>query len=140
METSKAESEKVIKRAADEILRYKSENLRIKREKDILQLQLTKTKTELSNLKVTAQTAPNTPKVAQGFPEQPEAAPETAPASVPLPENTVEYVVQEGDSLWKIAEEQLDNGTRYNEIMDLNPGVDENTVLRQGMKLKLPAQ
>jgi len=52
-----------------------------------------------------------------------------------------DYVVQSGDSLWKIAAKQLGNGTRYDEIAELNADVlnggDDLTV---GMRLKLPAR
>jgi len=52
-----------------------------------------------------------------------------------------DYVVQSGDSLWKIAAKQLGNGARYDEIAELNADVlnggDDLTV---GMRLKLPAR
>ena len=49
------------------------------------------------------------------------------------------YVVQEGDSLWKIAEIKLGNGGRYEEIIELNKKnmPDENN-LYVGMRLTLP--
>ena len=49
------------------------------------------------------------------------------------------YTVREGDSLWRIAEEQLGNGNRYTEIAELNADVlanDDN--LYVGMQLKIP--
>lgn len=49
------------------------------------------------------------------------------------------HVVQEGDSLWQIAAEQLSDGTRYHEIAELNSGIledEDNLVI--GMCLKLP--
>ena len=51
------------------------------------------------------------------------------------------YVVREGDSLWKIAAEQLGNGNRYKEISKLNPDIlaDEDN-LTIGMRLKMPAR
>ena len=51
-----------------------------------------------------------------------------------------QYIVQEGDSLWSIAGEQLGNGSRYKEISKLNADVlkDEND-LTLGMRLSLPA-
>ncbi len=52
-----------------------------------------------------------------------------------------EYVVAEGDSLWKIADAKLGNGTRYTEILKLNSDVLKNEdSLSVGMKLKLPAK
>jgi LysM repeat protein len=52
-----------------------------------------------------------------------------------------EYVVRDGDSLWRIAAERLGDGARYMEIANLNAAIleDENTLL-VGMRLKLPSQ
>jgi nucleoid-associated protein YgaU len=51
------------------------------------------------------------------------------------------YVVREGDSLWKIAAEQLGDGNLYPEISKLNTDIleDEDTLF-VGMKLRLPKQ
>ena len=49
------------------------------------------------------------------------------------------HIVQEGDSLWQVAAEQLGDGTRYHEIAKLNTGIledEDNLVV--GMYLKLP--
>ncbi len=56
-------------------------------------------------------------------------------------EQSNEYVVREGDSLWQIAAEQLGNGNRCSEIAELNAGVlnGENN-LSVGMRLKMPAR
>jgi nucleoid-associated protein YgaU len=52
-----------------------------------------------------------------------------------------EYVVSEGDSLWKIADAKLGNGIRYTEILKLNSDVlKDGDNLSVGMKLKLPAK
>jgi hypothetical protein len=50
-----------------------------------------------------------------------------------------QYIVKEGDTLWRIAAEQLGNGSRYKEISKLNADVlkDEND-LTLGMRLSLP--
>lgn len=52
------------------------------------------------------------------------------------------YVVQDGDSLWKIASSQLDSGARWEEIIKLNADQlkSEDATLTIGMKLKLPAK
>jgi len=57
------------------------------------------------------------------------------------PERNRQYVVREGDSLWRVAAAQLGDPTRYKEISELNAGIleDEDTLL-VGMLLKLPAQ
>lgn len=46
-----------------------------------------------------------------------------APGAEPHRRPTVRYTVKRGDSLWKIARERLGDGTRYTEIVDLNPDV-----------------
>ena len=50
-----------------------------------------------------------------------------------------EYVVKDGDSLWRIASSQLGNGSRYAEISKLNSDIlkDENNLV-VGMRLKMP--
>ena len=62
-------------------------------------------------------------------------------ADNPAPKSNRQYVVREGDSLWRVAAAQLGDPTRYKEISELNSGIleDENTLL-VGMLLKLPAQ
>jgi nucleoid-associated protein YgaU len=54
---------------------------------------------------------------------------------------SVPYVVREGDNLWRIASEQLGNGSRYREVSKLNASVlkDEND-LTVGMLLRMPVQ
>jgi nucleoid-associated protein YgaU len=51
------------------------------------------------------------------------------------------YVVKENDSLWKIAVEQLGNGSRYLEIKKMNADIIVNEdKLDPGMRLQLPAR
>jgi len=52
-----------------------------------------------------------------------------------------EYVVRDGDNLWRIAASQLGDGSRYKEISKLNAGIleDEDT-LTVGMRLKVPSR
>ena len=54
-------------------------------------------------------------------------------------EQNKEYVVKEGDSLWRIAAEQLGNGSRCSEIAKLN-ALDSEDNLSVGMCLKMPAR
>ena len=51
------------------------------------------------------------------------------------------YTVKPGDSLWKIAAENLGNGTLYPKIVAANPGrlKDEKTVIHPGDILNLPS-
>lgn len=48
------------------------------------------------------------------------------------------YTVKKGDSLWAIADKQLGDGSRYNEIKTMN-GLKNNTI-HAGQVLKLPAK
>ncbi len=52
-----------------------------------------------------------------------------------------QYIVQDGDNLWRVAAAQLGDSMRYKEIVKLNPDAlkDENTTLQIGMHLNLPA-
>lgn len=63
------------------------------------------------------------------------------PSSKVATKQARKYLVREGDSLWKIAEQQLGDGTRYPEIVKLNADIlkDEDS-LDVGMVLRLPAQ
>ncbi|MGA1979555.1 MAG: LysM peptidoglycan-binding domain-containing protein [Sedimentisphaerales bacterium] len=56
------------------------------------------------------------------------------------PEQDVWHVVREGDSLWRIAAEQLGDGNRYGEIAKLNAGVLDGDSLSVGMRLKMPTR
>jgi nucleoid-associated protein YgaU len=55
-------------------------------------------------------------------------------------EDTQEYTVKDGDSLWKIAVSTLGNGSRYQDIVQMNRDLltDENR-LKPGMRLSLPS-
>jgi LysM repeat protein len=46
------------------------------------------------------------------------------------------HTVQKGDSLWKIAAAKLGNGSRYNEIKEIN-GL-KSDILLPGQQLKIP--
>jgi nucleoid-associated protein YgaU len=52
-----------------------------------------------------------------------------------------DYVVADGDNLWKIAEAKLGSGIRYTEIVKLNPALEGNANnIKVGMKLRLPVK
>lgn len=49
-----------------------------------------------------------------------------------------EYTIQDGDTLWTIAQSQLGNGADYQKILDAN-GMKESDALKPGNKIKIPA-
>ena len=66
--------------------------------------------------------------------KKPSTGPDKANQSVP-------YIVQEDDNLWRIAAEQLGNGSRYREISKLNASVLKNeNDLTVGMLLRMPVR
>jgi len=68
------------------------------------------------------------------------AAQTSVPVQTTLPTGVKEYTIKDGDSFWKIAASELGNGTRYKDIIAANPGMNENTTLAVGTKIKLPAK
>jgi nucleoid-associated protein YgaU len=70
------------------------------------------------------------------------ASPPLSPAKVSPPAKPVNiYIVKEGDSLWRIAADQLGDGNRYREIVKLNSDVlASEDDIQVDMKLKLPAR
>lgn len=71
--------------------------------------------------------------------EPPPSEPATSPT--PAAPDTVTYTVARGDSLWKIADAHLGSGSRYPEIVALNPAVlgDDPDFLAPGTVLRVPA-
>ena len=65
------------------------------------------------------------------------SAPAIPTVSSEITSNGKTYTVQQGDSFWKIAAEQLDNGLRYGEIIKLN-NMKASTIIHPGDILKLP--
>ena len=54
-------------------------------------------------------------------------------------QSSKQYIVCEGDNLWRIADKQLGDGERFREIIKLNDLEDED-YLTVGMRLKIPAR
>jgi nucleoid-associated protein YgaU len=138
METSKAKSEETIQKADTEIARNKNELRRTKSMLTQLTAQLANAKSELKTLKSqlsdTPATSPETaePVVVITTPGSTDKATSTT--------NTVDYTIEDGDSFWKIAQEQLGDGNRYKEILELNPDISENQTLVIGTIIKIPTQ
>ncbi len=90
----------------------------------------------------TLATLPATVAAAQPIPASPTPDPTDAPAKrAAASPATIDYVVQPGDSLWRIAEHHLGDGNRYPEIVDLNTKLLRRgpDFIREGWTLKLPA-
>lgn len=64
--------------------------------------------------------------------------PEARPVQAAGGARTVEYVVQEDDSLWTIAAQWFGDATRWQEIAEANPAINPDR-LRVGQKLQLPS-
>lgn len=54
-------------------------------------------------------------------------------------EDHCEATVKKGDTLWGIAEQVTGDGSRWEEIAALNPGLNKAYTLQIGEKLKLPS-
>ena len=63
------------------------------------------------------------------------------PPKAPRTRRSKQYVVREGDSLWRIAAQQLGDGTRYKELSEINADILGNEdYLAVGMSLRIPAR
>ncbi len=67
------------------------------------------------------------------------SAPSARAEEAAAPAGVRVHRVRAGDSPYKLARKYLGSGMRYQEILDLNPGVDPNR-LKIGQKLKIPAR
>ena len=132
MQTVKTESEETIQRASTEIARNKNELTRAKNLLIQTHSELIKVKAELQKIKASAASDATQPVVVITTP--------TGTASSASTTRTIDYIIKDGDSFWKIAQEQLGDGLRYTEILKLNPDISENQSLTIGMKVKIPAQ
>jgi nucleoid-associated protein YgaU len=70
---------------------------------------------------------------------EPDVAGSTPPAAAPIAPDSGRYRVRHGDSLWKIAREQLGDGYQWTRIYEANRDtLGDVDVLRIGQVLKLP--
>jgi LysM repeat protein len=100
-----------------------------------LSKELQQAKIEIETLKQAAPAAEEAV-IATGENEKTAAGPAEGTAS----ENTRLYTIKSGDSLWIIAQKQLGNGSRFEEILKLNPNISANSNLAIGTKLTIPAK
>jgi nucleoid-associated protein YgaU len=136
MEASEAESEKTIQKDVEKITQLNNTLAGNQAIMNQLKTDLTRTRAELAQLKSQNQpvvTTPPTDTVAESV-----SRPPSTVSSATTP--STEYIVKDGDSLWKIAEQQLGDGMRYKEILLLNPNISEKQTLVVGTKLKIPSQ
>jgi nucleoid-associated protein YgaU len=78
--------------------------------------------------------APSAPKSSPAVPVAPPSA--VVKASSPL--HTV--TLRPGDSLWKIAQENLGRGSRWQELLAANPGIVDPTRIATGTEIVVPAK
>lgn len=65
--------------------------------------------------------------------------PDAAPQPAPTETAANSYTVQSGDTLWKIAEEQLGDGNRFTDIFEANREIlDSPDHILPGQELKIP--
>jgi nucleoid-associated protein YgaU len=74
---------------------------------------------------------------------QPSVAPKIAmePSASSTPSSPLHTVtVRSGDSLWKLAQQNLGRGSRWHELLAINPGIVEPNRLAAGTQIIVPAQ
>ena len=64
----------------------------------------------------------------------------TAGVNNPASTAVTTVIVKENDSLWTIASRNLGSGLRWTELLELNPGLREDSILQPGQKLRIPAR
>ena len=75
-------------------------------------------------------------------PAPPASVAPVAPVSPVAPEGTGRLsavIVKPGDSLWKIAQQNLGNGPRWHDLLAVNPGIVDANHIVAGSQIYLPA-
>jgi LysM repeat protein len=85
---------------------------------------------------------PPPPAVVSSAPVLPQAAPAQGAVHATSERSTIDYTVKRGDSLWKIADRLLGDGTRFHEIVDLNTSLlgGRPDFITPGTVLKVPRE
>jgi len=81
------------------------------------------------------------PAIASSSPKSsvaPSIAPSSAVAKTSSPLHTV--IIQAGDSLWKLAQQNLGRGSRWQELLTANPGIVDPTRIAVGTEIVVPAR
>ena len=74
---------------------------------------------------------------------RPVAVPSPVPVNVvkkPVSSKLDTVTVRENDSLWSIASRHLGSGLRWSELLKVNPGLSERSILQPGQVLKIPTE
>jgi nucleoid-associated protein YgaU len=127
MQTAKTDSDKTIQLHKSELMRMKNMLMQTT-------TKLADINAELKEIENRTPESPATsePEVVITTPSDTNRTPSTVP--------TTDYIIEDGDSFWKIAQEELGDGNRYTEILDLNPDISENQTLIIGTKIKIPTR
>ncbi len=155
LQTAETQSQEKLRVASEEIAKLRADLMRARNDLTRLNTDLARAKADLAQVAKPV-VEPTTAAAAQptGQPVSASAEPRpagpagttAAPAAVQAsvvkttgPGGPLrEYVIKDGDSFWKIAASQLGSGTRYKEIIALNPGISPDKPLVIGTKIKLP--
>ena len=144
LQADQSQAQDELKAVDAEIAKLKGDLSRTQNAAVRLNTELTRTKKELGRNQAVLKQALNQQQPATGPAVTPtpqtSAATTVSKPAVPLPAGVREYTIKDGDSLWKIAANELGSGVRLEEILKLNPQITKSTTLTIGTKIKIPAK